>query len=64
MSIDAAGTLAGLFGVWALAASALVVVFYRRLQALQQQHEQQQPKHRADLAAIRRAFTASAATAP
>ena len=64
MSIDAAGTLAGLFGVWALAASALVVVFYRRLQALQQQHEQQQPKHRAALAAIQRAFTASAGNAP
>ena len=62
MSIDAAGTLAGLFGVWAIVASGAAFYLYRRLQALQQQ--QQEPKHRAALAAIRRAFTASAATAP
>ena len=59
MSIDAAGTLAGLFGAWAIAATAMVVVFYRRLQALQQHHQQQEPKQRAALAAIRRAFTAA-----
>ena len=65
MSIDAAGTLAGLFGAWGLAATAIAVVFYRRLQGLQQQHQQQEPKQRAALAAIRRAFTAaSSATAP
>ena len=64
MSIDAAGTLAGLFGVWAIVASGAAFYLYRRLQALQQQHQQQEPKHRAALAAIRRAFTASAATAP
>ena len=64
MSIDAAGTLAGIFGAWALAATAMVVVLYRRLQGLQQQVQTQEPKHRAALAAIRRAFTASAGTAP
>ena len=65
MSIDAAGTLAGLFGAWGLAATAVAIVFYRRLQGLQQQHQQQEPKQRAALAAIQRAFTAaSSATAP
>ena len=64
MSIDAAGTLAGLFGVWAIVASGAAFYLYRRLQALQQQQQQQEPKQRATLAAIRRAFTASAATAP
>ena len=65
MSIDAAGSLAGLFGIWALAASGAAFILYRRLQGLQKQHQQQEPKQRAALAAIRRAFTAvSSANAP
>ena len=65
MSIDAAGTLAGLFGAWGLAATAVAIVFYRRLQGLQQQQQQHEPKQRAALAAIRRAFTAaSSGSAP
>ena len=65
MSIDAAGTMAGLFGAWGLAATAVAVIFWRRLQALQQQQQHQEPKQNAALAAIRRAFAAaSSATAP
>ena len=59
MIIDAAGSLAGLFGVWALAASGVAFILYRRLQGFQQQQQQQEPKHRAALAAISRAFTAA-----
>ena len=44
MSIDAAGTMAGLFGAWALAASGAAFILYRRLQALQQQQQHQEPK--------------------
>ena len=65
MSIDAAGTMAGLFGAWALAASGVAFILYRRLKALQQQQQHQEPKQNAALAAIRRAFAAaSSATAP
>ena len=52
MSIDAAGSLAGIFAAWALAATAMVIVLYKRLQGLQQQVQTQEPKHRAALAAI------------
>ena len=65
MSIDAAGTLAGLFGAWGIAATAVAVIFYSRLQNLQQQQQDHEPKQNAALAAIRRAYAAaSSATAP